>query len=203
MDGADIVSVTGPITVEEFLESRFDLPEGGQWSELEAGEVVHLNPPDVDHGTVVLNLSKAFAECVHSSDHGYACFDLGLQLTGEPDTVRFPAACFFEAGPRFAESDREATTTVPTLVVELASTADRQRMQPQRSLQFLAWGVRTVWTIHPQQRTVRIFKSDQPDRTLAGSEWLTGESALANFRIQVSALFAEPSWWLGKSGTSQ
>ncbi len=191
------------MTADEFLESRFELPEGGQWSELEAGEPVHLSPPDVDHGNVVLNLSKAFSECVHSSDHGYACFDLGLQLARRPDTVRFPAACFFDAGPRFAESDREATTTVPALVVELASTADRQRMQPERSLQYLAWGVRTVWTIHPQQQTVSIFKSDQPDRTLAGSKWLTGDSALARFRVQVSTLFAEPSWWLGQSEPSQ
>ena len=72
-------------------------------------------------------------------------------------------------------------------------------MQPKRSLQYLAWGVGTVWTIHPQQKTVSILKPDQPDRTLAGSEWLTGETALARFRVQVSSLFAEPSWWLGQS----
>ena len=79
------------MTAEEFIEQRFEFPEAGQWSELEAGQVVHLQPPDVDHGTVVLNLSKALAEFAQSTARGYACFDLGLQLRTNPDTVRFPA----------------------------------------------------------------------------------------------------------------
>ncbi|MGE4001440.1 MAG: Uma2 family endonuclease, partial [Planctomycetaceae bacterium] len=128
------------MTAGEFLECRYELPEAGQWSELEAGELVHLQPPDLDHGTVILNLSKAFAEHAQGTRQGYACFDLGLQLTSAPDTVRFPAACYFDAGPRFAESDRQITSTVPALVVELASTADRLRLQPERSHAFLDWG---------------------------------------------------------------
>lgn len=187
------------MTAEEFLEQRFEFPEAGQWSELEAGQVAHLQPPDLDHGTVVLNLSKAFAEHLQSSQRGYACFDLGLQLTVDPDTVRFPAACVFVAGPRFAESDRDVTATVPGLVVELASTADRQRMQPLRSRQYLEWGVRTVWTINPQRQTVDVFQSGQTTRTLASAEWLTDDEVLSEFRMRVDSLFAEPAWWNRKS----
>lgn len=189
----------GLITVAEFLEQRFELPEAGQWSELEAGRLVHLQPPDLDHGTVVLNLSKAFAEHARSTEAGYACFDLGLQLAAHPDTVRFPAVCYFDVGPRFAESDREVTTSVPALVVELASSADRVKLQPQRSQDFLSWGVRVVWTVYPQQRQVHVYTPGQPVRRLTSIERLEDESILRQFRLEVSELFAEPAWWTGPS----
>lgn len=192
-----IVDSANLMTAKEFLDRRFELPESGQWSELEAGRVVHLQPPDLDHGTVVLNLSKAFAEHAQSTDAGYACFDLGLQLAAAPDTVRFPAACYFDSGPRFAESDREITSSIPALVVELASTSDRQRLQPQRSHEYLEWGVQVVWTIEPRLRLVSVFTSDQPVRSLGKTDSLTGESILGGFRVEVETLFAEPEWWTG------
>ena len=40
------------MTVEQFLDQRSEMPEGGQWAELHAGVPVFLEPPDVDHGTV-------------------------------------------------------------------------------------------------------------------------------------------------------
>ena len=183
------------MTAEEFIEQRFEFPEAGQWSELEAGQVVHLQPPDVDHGTVVLNLSKALAEFAQSTARGYACFDLGLQLRTNPDTVRFPAISYFSSGPRFAESDRAVTSAVPHLVVEIASTADRRRRQLERSHDYLAWGVPTVWIVDPQQKAVDILQPDTPTRRLTATEWLLGTADLEHFRIRVSALFEDPPWW--------
>ena len=78
--GNEMVSTTRSMTAEEFMERLFEFPDAGQWSELEEGVVVHLQPPDIDHGTVVLNLSKAFSEYTHSTERGYACFDLGCAV---------------------------------------------------------------------------------------------------------------------------
>ena len=50
------------LTAEEFADQRWTLPEDGRWSELITGEVNHLAPPDMRHGTSVLNLSKRLAE---------------------------------------------------------------------------------------------------------------------------------------------
>jgi Uma2 family endonuclease len=183
------------MTAEEFVEQRFEFPETGQWSELEAGQVVHLQPPDVDYGTVVLNLSKALAEFARSTASGYACFDLGLQLRSDPDTVRFPAISYFSDGPRFAESDRAITSAVPALVVEIASTADRRRRQPERTRDYLAWGVSAVWIVDPQPQVVDVVQPDRPARGVTAAEWLVGPAALYDFRIRVSALFEDPPWW--------
>ncbi len=188
-----------PWTTDEFLQRRFDLPEGGQWSELIEGEVVHLQPPDLDHGTVVLNLSKAFATFAHATDHGYACFDLGLQLRRRPDTILFPAACYFVEGPRFAVSDDEVTDVVPAIVIEVASTSDRARDSRARTAAYLRWGVSAVWTITPVKQAIVVSRSNSERHSLTSSDWLEEEPHLPQFRLQISRLFAVPEWWTGPS----
>lgn len=184
-------------TSEEFLANRFDLPEAGQWSELIEGEVVNLVPPDSDHGTVVLNLSKAFSEFAHRTQLGYACFDLGLQIKQGPDTILFPTACYFVGGRRFEESDKAVTDVVPAVVVELVSTRERKRQCQWRVQAFLQWGVRSMWTIDPSGQTVEVIRSDGGRRLIAASQCLEDELSLPHFRLEVSSLFAEPDWWTG------
>jgi hypothetical protein len=74
------------MTAENFADERSELPDAGQWAELIRGVPVTLAPPDIEHGTIVLNLSKAFSTYVHSGGPGYACFDLGLIVERRPDT---------------------------------------------------------------------------------------------------------------------
>src|SRR5215475_8829898 len=97
------------INAEQFDEQRFELPEGGRWTELVEGEIVALSPPDDAHGNIVRNLSKSLAIHAQQSQSGYACFELGLIVGRNPDTVRFPAACYFTQGERFSESDKFVT----------------------------------------------------------------------------------------------
>ena len=60
------------LTAELFAAQRFDLPDDGRWTELVAGRVVALGPPEPIHGTVVLNLTKALGQhtCVLMRGHG-------------------------------------------------------------------------------------------------------------------------------------
>ncbi len=195
-EGTTLMTTIPPWTLDEFLERRFELPEAGQWSELIDGEVVHFQPPDIDHGTVVLNLSKAFSKFAHATELGYACFDLGLRLRSGPDTIQFPAACYFVEGPRFAEADKEVTDVVPAVVVELTSTSDRVAQSTLRTAAYLRWGVSAVWTINPRERTVTIAHPSDVERRLTTADWLEGAPQLPQFRLPVADLFVEPEWWL-------
>lgn len=191
------------LTVDQFLDSRYELPEGGQWAELEAGRVSLLQPPDLDHGNTVLNLSKAIAAWALQAGGAYACFDLGLVVQSDPDTVRFPAVSFFVGGERFAESDKLATSTVPRLVVELASSADRYRILPGRIEGWLQWGVPCVWVIHPRQRQVEVVPERGDRERLMDSAVLTGGPYLEGFQVAVADLFVEPEWWKSPKRDSQ
>lgn len=186
----------GPLmTAEEFLDSRFELPESGQWAELEAGRVLLFQPPDLDYGNTVLNLSKILAEYIQLSRSGYACFDLGLKLKTDPDTVFFPAACYFLTGERFAETDKSYTTRVPELAIELVSTSDRRLASEKRTREYLSWGIQTVWLIDPADSSVRSINQSGLDKTFHSSDTLTQQEILPEFHCAVSQLFIEPDWW--------
>jgi len=183
------------MTVEEFIQKRGELPDGGQWAELVRGVPVSLQPPDLEHGTIVLNFSKAFSKYVHSTLDGYACFDLGLQVERSPDTVYFPAVSYFRNGPRFAEVDREITGTVPILVVELATTSDRRSQISEKIGAYQQHGVPVVWLADPHLRTVHICETGKlGNLRLNDSDLLSGGDLLPGFEVPVSDLFEPPAW---------
>src|SRR5579864_2162436 len=121
-----ITSMAELMTAEQFIEGRDELADGGRWTELVAGQPVILSPPTIEHGNSILNLSKALADYSQKEQGGYACFELGLAIARNPDTVHFPAICFFTTGDLFAEAEKVITEVRPALVVEVASTNDRR-----------------------------------------------------------------------------
>lgn len=191
--GYEKIMIQIAMTAQQFLEQRSEMPEAGQWAELHAGVPVFLELPDVDHGTAVLNLSKALAGYFQQSPIGYACFDIGLQLAHQPDTVLFPAVCLYLGGPMFAESDREITESVPAVIVELASTRDRRAHLDGRILRWLQWGVREVWSIDPKALSVQIDTHSQ-NRELHGADGRLTSGNLRGFELTVSELFRVPDW---------
>lgn len=183
------------MTAEEFLEHRPSLPDGGQWAELIRGVPVTLAPPDLEHGNIVLNFSKAFSQYVHSTLHGYACFDLGLRVERNPDTVYFPAVSYFTTGPRFAEVDNQITDTIPTLVIELATTNDRRRQISDRIHAYQRHGIGTIWLVDPHARTVHLCQAGRVgNRRFDEDDQLTGGDILPGFQFQVGDLFKPPAW---------
>lgn len=183
------------MTAEEFAENRIELPDAGQWAELVRGVPVTLEPPDLDHGTIVLNLSKAFARYVEEALVGYPCFDLGLKVESRPDTVLFPAISYFLEGDRFAEADYDYTETVPALVVELITTTDRRRNYRERIGVYQRHGVQTIWLVDSLQRTVHVVERAQlSPRRISEFETLRGAPLLEGFAIPVAELFEEPDW---------
>ena len=186
------------ITAEEFIEQRFEWPDGGRWCELIRGEIVQAQPPDVTHGNVVLHLSKALAERAQRRPDrpGATCFDFGLLIGRTPDTLLFPAVAHFaDCGP-FELSAVEFTRRVPQLVVEIASTNDRRRAIPGKLNAYRGIGVCEIWVVDPDARHVQQFvaSAEQP-RTLARQQTLSGREVLTDLGGAVDSLFADPGWW--------
>lgn len=185
------------MTAEEFATNRFDLPDGGRWIELIAGDTVRLEPPDDGHGTAVLNLSKAFAQASRDADapHGYACFDHLIVVQRRPDTVLSPAVSYFRGSTWFSELDETVSKSIPALVVEIASTNDRRLAMGARVKRYLARGVEHVWVIDTEDRQVHRYQQNRPSKRLRDHETLSGDSVVPSFRIRIENLFKEPEWW--------
>jgi len=174
------------------------MPDGGQWTELAAGRLVHLAPPDAQHGTVVLNLSKALANYLQRTDLpcvGYACFELGLLVTTGPDTIRCPAVSYFTEGERFAESGKDFTNERPALVIEIASTNERRRGMADRIREYHEWGIQNVWLVDPIDKTFHSAGRGQTVKRFAEHHTIEGGPVLPDFQMTISKLFAAPDWW--------
>ena len=184
-----------PQTVEVFVENSFELPDMGQWAELDRGRVTLLEAPDEIHGRIVLNLTKALGTFLTDSpSQAYPCFGLGLVMSRNPDTVWFPAISVF-TGSRFSETDNQFTESTPQLVVEIASTIDRRKRLTDRVLSYHERGVEVVWAIDPVEQQVNVLTKGRHNRVFCIQHELPGEDVLEGFSVRVPSLFAEPSWW--------
>lgn len=185
------------LTAEAFVERRWDVPDAG-WTELDAGRMVWLEPPDEVHGNVALHLSKLVADFVgERPDSGCPAFDLGLVVSRGPDTVRFPLLSWFATASRFEWSDADLCESPPELVIDVVSTPDRRAMATERVLDFLEWGVDSVWQLDTEQRTVVSRDRGAAPRRFHSGETFLGHSQPFTLQAKVDDLFAHPTWWTG------
>ena len=182
-------------TVEQYLDARIELPDAGRWTELEQGQIINLDPPDMEHGTTLMNISKTVSRYMRERDQGSAYFDLGLVVKRDPDTVRFPAACIYKSGSRFEETDKVVTEYRPDVIFEVASTNARRRLVKSHVDEYIHWGVELIWVVDTVEKQVYEFSSASGSRTIEFDGILNGEDTLFKFLMPVQDLFAEPDWW--------
>jgi Uma2 family endonuclease len=184
------------LTAEEFavLGAGDDEDLDLQRAELLQGRLTVLQAPDLIHGAVVLNFSKALAAYLHKSpdEPGYAAFEIGLIVSRGPDTVRRPPVSVFVGGERFAELDRTVTETRPALVIEIASTNDRRRMMRDRVESYFNWGLRTVWVVDTTEKIVHGIQQGKQPRIYSGDQSIPGSPVFADFKLPVRELFVMP-----------
>jgi len=186
-----MIPASAPVTAQDFEEL---LRSGERWLDLTGGRLIRLEPPDEQHGNVVFNLSKAVAAYLRKHREAVACFDVGLWLSREPDTIHCPAMCCFKSSDRFTEVDKLVSESRPDLVVEIGSTADRREGLRDRLADYRAAGVPTVWVIDTVTQHVHQHLPEGRPQMLKQQDVLTGEPVLPGFSIPVPQLFADPPW---------
>ena len=182
----------------EFAARRHELPDGGRWTELIAGEPVMFAPPEPLHGTFVLNLSNALAAATLSNARAGrfgagAAFETGVHTRSDPDTVRFPAAAVFGADV-FARLDETVAGAMPGVVVEVPGTADRRRGVGARIEEYHAAGVPVVWVADIAERSVSVARPHERPDVLREDDRVTCDP-LPGFAPTVAELFRLPEWW--------
>ena len=197
------------MTAEEFADQKYDLPDGGRWSELIAGEPVILEQPSDAHGNVIRNLSRFLAQWIEEKQVGYACFDLGIIVQRAPDTVINPAVSYFVTGSRWAETDKVVTDTKPAIVIEVASTIDRRRNMPAIIAHYRKMSIPVAIVIDPMELKIAVHTGADEVDVLDREEVLTSQRAwvddsinqplFAGLAIPVSDIFEQPEWWQWKS----
>jgi Uma2 family endonuclease len=78
--------------------------------------------------------------------------------------------------------------TAPDLLVEVLSPSNTSKQIRDKLKVYFAKGVRLVWVIAPEDRTLTIYRTADEGRVLHESASVTGEDMLPGFVCRVSDL---------------
>ncbi len=163
----------------------------GVRGELIRGVLCETMPTGELHGKIVTRLVGALFSYVEPRGAGTLfASDSGVWLEHDPDTVREPDVAFTSVERLPLDAwNTGYTKVVPDLVVEVASPSDSRREVHDKARMWLSHGVRTVWVVHPETRTVDIHRPERAVATLDDQDALDGLDVLPGFTCDVSAVF--------------
>ena len=79
----------------------------------------------------------------------------------------------------------------PDLVVEVLSESNTPAEMERKRKEYFEAGVRVVWEVDPEPRTVTIYTPDGTVTVLGASQQLDGGDVLPGFSLELGELFAE------------
>ena len=186
--------MTATTTTENKLLTARDLlrlSSEGVRGELIQGVLCETMPTGELHGKIVTRLVGSLFGFVEPRGAGTLfASDSGVWLERDPDTVREPDVAFtsVERLPLDAWNTGYADV-VPDLVVEVASPSASRREVHDKARMWLSHGVRLVWVVYPETRTVDVYRPNGDAATLGEDDSLDGLDVLPGFACEVSAVF--------------
>ncbi len=122
---------------------------------------------------------------VMDSEVGYQCF------SWKPDRVR-RADVSFIAAERYSldQLSREGYSSIPPdLAVEVISPNDLAKELDEKLADYLRAGVKLIWVINPETRTLQVCYPDGTSRRLHEADEVSGDNVIPGFRCSVAMLF--------------
>ena len=177
----------------------------GVRGELIRGVLCETMPTGQEHGEIAANLTIALGQFVKAGRLGrLTTSDAGVWLARDPDTVREPDVAFFSAA-KVSPGVRVTgySEVVPDLVAEIASPSDSRREVHDKAHMWLNHGVRLVWVVQPETRTVDVYRPDREIVTLGEQDSLDGLDVLPGFTCEVSAVFGRDAGSTGDDEKSR
>ena len=180
------------MTPEELLA----MPDGGHY-ELIDGELRERNVSVLSN--LVARPRSAESSVTTADPHdlgwlfaaelGYRCFPW------KPRQVRRADVSFIRR-ERYSleEIARDGFTTIPPdLAVEVVSPNDLASKDVEEKVEeYLRAGVKLVWVVYPETRTVYVIRGDGTGYRLRSQDELSGEDVIPGFRCRVADLFPGP-----------
>ncbi|HEV8486468.1 MAG TPA: Uma2 family endonuclease [Blastocatellia bacterium] len=106
---------------------------------------------------------------------------------------RLPDVAFVSASRIGPEGEPEGIWQIaPDLAVEIVSPNDLFEKVISKVHEYFAAGVRQVWLISPEHRTIIIYHSPTKTTILSEADYLVSEDILPGFRCHIAELFRQP-----------
>ena len=175
------------VTADELLR----MPDDGRRYELIEGELIEMAPAGGRHGRVGAKIVTRLCLYVEGNDLGeLLASEVGFFLQRDPDTVRAPDAAFIAKDRLPPEGIPVGfVDTIPDLVVEVVSPNDRAGQLQAKVEQWIEYGVKVVWLVNPERRSITVYRSLSDVQVLHEDDTLTGEPVLPGFTCPVAEIF--------------
>lgn len=107
--------------------------------------------------------------------------------------IRFPDVGFisWDRLPGRRRPKRPIPDLVPDLAAEVLSVSNTAAEMKRKLQDYFKAGVRLVWVIDPEARTLSVYTSPDSPTVLDETDTLTGAPVLPEFRLVLRELFAE------------
>jgi Uma2 family endonuclease len=178
------------LTAKEF--AALPPPADGSKQELVRGVVISMPPPpNFGHGECQAAVCIILGNYVRANRLGRITVESGLQTEHDPDSVRGPDVAFWskERLP-FDQRPEVYPDVAADLIVEVRSPSNTTARLIAKIREYFACGVRLVWVVDPDARTVTIYRQPGEGRVVWDDATLSGEDVLPGFTCPVAALFA-------------
>ncbi|MEX2188802.1 MAG: Uma2 family endonuclease [Pirellulales bacterium] len=203
MSAADTTTSTSPslsmvfgsqgrlLTAADLAALPVALPSGPVDYELNNGRLVIMSPPGRRHGSSQARTAGQLLIHGEQPGHGEVFTDVGVVLWRNPDRVVSPDVAFIVRSRLPArESPEGYLETIPDLVVEIRSKNDSPADLELKAEDYLRAGVRLVWIVDCDARTVTVRRAGAETQTLGDGDLLRVEGVIPGMETPVASLFA-------------
>lgn len=111
-----------------------------------------------------------------------------------PGLVRIPDVSFFSR-ERLPRDKAPLADVAPDLAVEILSKSNTREEMERKLDDYLRTGVRLVWCVDPETRSVKVYDAAGGVRELTEADELDGGDVLPGFRLRLADWFAEAEQW--------
>ncbi|MFN3422315.1 MAG: Uma2 family endonuclease [Armatimonadota bacterium] len=156
--------------------------------ELVDGEVILMTPAGLEQGGICANLLTRLNNHVRKHKLG-RIFD--SQTGFRPyENMRAPDISFVSK-ERLPEGrlPKGFGHFAPDLVVEVFGPNESLSDYEEKVSEYLSWGVRLIWLVDPNTRTVTVVRSNGERQVLGEKDVLSGEDVVPGFKIRVKKIF--------------
>ena len=174
------------LTAQDLLR----LHSEGIRGELIQGVLHKTMPTGREHGEIAANTAFELLLFIKPRNAGIVTSsDSGVHLERDPDTVRAPDVAYFAAERIGTGREPRYSEVVPDLAVEIVSPNDDVDIVRGKARMWLSFGVRLVWVVHPDSRSVDVHRTGQPVEMIADDGHLDGLDVLPGFTCPVASIF--------------
>jgi Uma2 family endonuclease len=169
----------------------FELPDDGKRYELVEGELREMAPAGARHGRTAMKLASRLDRHAESNSLGIVlAAETGFKISRNPDTVRAPDVSFVARERVPPTGPPEGYWELaPDLAVEVVSPNDTAADVQSKVQMWLESGVRLVWVVYPETRSVVAYESLKEISTFTARDILSGGEVVSGFESPVAGIF--------------